>query len=569
MKKVLLFSLAVLLMVAPLAVTAQEPGEGGILLEPQSNIANIGSFNPLRCSGVDCQRIFQLGGITVLGLNENGDIAPMADGGLAADWSFNEDGTLMTITLREDVFWSDGEQITAEDVKFSYEAIASGEIESDQSGFIDSIVTGVEVVDDFTVEFSFESEDCTALNVAGFSLVPAHVFGFDGNFEGFDYSVMIDHPFDTEPNVSAGPFVWSSTTDQQINMVANQNYSFADGVLPTGYAAVDVPDFTVGLDRFLAGELNIMLDQVEIARMQEVRDSDNQWIDFPANSYTYLGLNTANPDNPQDALDADGNIIEQDPHPIFGDVRVRQALTYAIDRVTVVSEVLNGEGVVPFSFEIPTSWAVHPDLEVYPYDVELADQLLTEAGWVDGDGDGVREATADALYAEEGTPLSFELITNDSNPQRVDIGTVVQDQLGDLGVEVDFQPIDFNAAVDALLAQTFDAVILGWSLSYPANPDQTQIFGAAADTVGSGFNFTSWVNEDFIELNEQARTLPGCDQGERAEIYHEMQEIIYEEAPYIFLYAPNDMYAVSPALEGWSSLPNQEFYGVEDWAFSQ
>jgi peptide/nickel transport system substrate-binding protein len=567
---ILLLVLVVALAVAPFSALAQDPGTGGPILEGQPGLENIGSFNPLRCSGTDCQRIYQFANPTVIGIDPaTAEFVGGAPGALAESWEYNEDGTQLTIVLRQDPVWSDGEAITSEDVKFTYEAIKSGVIESDLTGYIDSIITAVEIVDDYTVIFSFAEADCTALNVVGYPVIPAHVFGFDGDYAAFDYTVLVGHPYDTEPTVSAGPFVWaSSVPGQQINMAANQSYIDApeSGIIPAGYAAVSTDDFNVQLDRFLAGELNFMAS-VPLPRMQEVRDSGNQYFDFPANAYTYLGLNLADPANPVSALDEAGNLVEQAPHPIFGDVRVRQALAYAIDTQSIVNGVLNGEGSQIFGTEIPTSWAVSPDLAPYPFDLAQAEALLTEAGWV-LNADGVRVCDG-CLYAEAGAPFSFTLITNDSNPTRVDIGVLIQDQLRELGIEVDFQPQDFNTVVESITGQTHDAFILGWSLSFPSNPDQTQIFGAAADAVGSGFNTGSWINEEYIALNEEARVLPGCDQAARAEIYHRMQEIVYEEQPYVFLYAPNDMYAALPSVDGFGPYPVQPFWNVETWEISQ
>lgn len=569
MRRIAMLTMILVVLAAPLAVYAQDPGEGGFIIEGENDIGNIGSFNPLRCSGVDCEQIFEFMFPELIGIDpETADFAPGAAGSLATGWEFNEDGTQLTVFLRDDYVWTDGEVVDAEDVKFTYEAIASGTAESDLTGFVDTIITDIEIVDDFTVTLSFAAADCTSLNVAGLDIIPAHAFDFDGDFDSFDYSVLIDHPMDTEPSITGGVFQYgSSVTGQSVNLLANETYVDAEpGVIPTGYVMTDVADFTVEVERFFNGDLNY-IEVGDVSRMQEIRESDNQWFDFPANSYTYMGFNLADPDNPQDALDEDGNLVEQDPHPIFGDVRVRQALSFAVDTADLVENVLDGEGQQIFGTEIPTSWAINPDLEPYPFDLEQADALLVEAGWVlDDDGDRVCDG---CLYAEDGSPFEFDLITNQGNPQRESIGVIIQEQLSQLGIQVNYQAIDFNTVINAILNQEHDAVIIGWSLSFPSNPDQTQIFGPEADTVGAGFNTGSWINEEYIALNEQARTIAGCDPAERAELYYRMQEIVQEDAPYIFLYSPNDMYAASPDLEGFSPFANVPFWNVTTWAISE
>src|SRR5690606_658911 len=208
--------------------------------------------------------------------------------------------------------------------------------------------------------------------------------------------------------------------------------------------------------------------------------------------------------------------IDQGSHPIFGNVEVRRAIALGIDVESIIDAAGFGEGERMTSFIIPASWAYANDLPPIAYDPDAAAAALEAAGWVDADGDGVREATADNGYAEEGTPLSFTLYTNEGNTRREAIGTLIQDQLSQIGVQVDFQTIDFNTLLDIMDAQTFDAIILGWRNGYPDDPDATQLFTPASDVVGAGSNFTSWNNEEFTALNNQAKSLPGCDPAERA-----------------------------------------------------
>src|SRR5690606_24771821 len=108
--------------------------------------------------------------------------------------------------------------------------------------------------------------------------------------------------------------------------------------------------------------------------------------------------------------------------------------------------------------------------------------------------------------------------TNEGNTRREAIGTLVQDQLAQVGIQVDFQTIDFNTLLDVMDSQTFDTLILGWRNGYPDDPDATQLFTAGSDVVGAGSNFTSYNNPEFDALNAQAKTVPGCDPADRAVI---------------------------------------------------
>ncbi len=142
--------------------------------------------------------------------------------------------------------------------------------------------------------------------------------------------------------------------------------------------------------------------------------------------------------------------------------------------------------------------------------------------------DGAARSAQGAMYAEDGTPLQFTLYTNEGNTRREAIGTLIQDELAQVGIKVDFQTIDFNTLLDIMDSQTFDAIILGWRNGYPDDPDATQLFTPGSDVIGSGSNFTSYNNPEFNALNDQAKTVPGCDPAERAPLYAQMQKIMQQ-----------------------------------------
>lgn len=565
----LVFALVLVALVIPGAVMAQEPGSGGPVIQGNfSGSTNIGSFNPIRCSGTDCRRVSAFMFPTVIGVDvDTASFAPMGNGGIATDWSVSEDGLTYTVSLRDDVFWSDGTPITAGDIVFGYDAIASGAVESSLTGYVDEPGVGIQsinVIDDYTLEFVMGAALCDAVNrIAVTYPLPAHAFG-----EGFEFADMVGHYFDVAPDVTYGPFAFGNAVPGEfIALVAADN--FDDTVVPEGFLYVDVPDQTVLVERFLEGEMNF-LDNPPQARRADIRASDSQVFDFAGNSWDYVGLNLADPTNPQDGYDEDGNIIDQGNHPIFGDVRVRRAMQLGINVADIVEGAVFGEGSQMAANELPTSWALNPDLAPIAYDPEAAAALLEEAGWVDTDGDGVRECVG-CMYAEEGALLEFTLQTNQGNTRRETIGVIVQDQLGDLGFNVNFEAIDFNSLIAFFQSQEFDAYILGWQNGFPVDPDQTQIFTSTGDVVGSGFNAASFNNErvnELMALANDATATNGCDPAARAEYYYEIQQILQDEQPYVWLFATNGVYAASAAVENFDPRANQPLWNVQNWTIS-
>jgi len=577
-KLVLLGAILVLvgaLMVAPIG--AQEGGQGGIIIE-----GNLGgdpaTFNPIIASDTASRRItgFIYPGFLAVDPSQ-ATIVPsyesIAGGAVVNDWEISEDGTVYTFKLRQDVFWSDGTPVTSADIIYTWEAIVAGAqgIVSTPLSFVidptgESGILDVQAPDDYTVVVTFANAECTALNNAGVLYpAPSHMLPAD-------LTELNDAPFNLNPTVSGGPFLFSDfRPGEQVALVHNPNYSDAQlgYVNPSGFIYQNVPDQNVMVERFLAGETNV-IDSPAVARIADIRAAQEQGrvqlYSYPGNIWDYFAMNLADPTNPQNGLDEDGNPIDQGFHPIFGDVRVRQAIARGIDVDAIVSAAVFGEGSRMTSFIIPASWAYADDLPPIAYDPEAAAALLEEAGWVDLNGDGVREATAAALHAEEGTPLSFTLYTNEGNTRRAAVGTLIQDQLAQIGIRVDFQTIDFNTLLDIMDSQTFDTIILGWRNGYPDDPDATQLFTPASDVVGSGSNFTSYHNPEFVRLNNLAKSLPGCDPAERAELYIQMQEIFQNDLPYVPLYVINGNYAASASVNGFDPYPAQLYWNVDTWS---
>ncbi|MDX2162529.1 MAG: ABC transporter substrate-binding protein [bacterium] len=567
---------AILVLAAALLVAPVVAQDGGIVIE-----GNLGgdpaTFNPITASDTASRRVTGFLYPGFVGTDPaQAVIVPDAPGALVQDWSISEDGTVYTFTLRQDLAWSDGTPVTSADVIYTWEAIqagAQGIVDTPLSFVIDPTretgILSVEAPDDYTVVVTFASAECTALNNAGVLYpAPSHVLPAD-------VAGLNDAEFNLNPTVSGGVFLFSEfRPGEQVALVRNDNYSDAPegGVGPAGYIYVNLPDQNVLVESFLAGETNV-IDGPAVARRAEIRAAADegrvQNYDYPGNAWDYLAFNLADPNNPQNGLDEAGNPIDQGNHPIFGDVRVRQAIAQAVDVDAIVDAAVFGEGERMTSFIIPASWAYNTELPPIAFDQAAAIALLEEAGWIDDDNDPTTPRVAQgAMFVEDGTPLTFTLYTNEGNTRREAVGTVVQDYLAQVGIQVDFQTIDFNTLLDIMDSQTFDTFILGWRNGYPDDPDATQLFSPASDVVGAGSNNTSYSNAEFMALNDQAKSLPGCDPAERAPLYGEMQAIFQQDLPYLPLFAINGNYAASASVTGFDPYPSQLFWNVDTWTVS-
>ncbi len=574
---IVLLVVLTMLMAMPATLVAQEPGEGGAIIEGNGG-TSVGALNDLRCAGADCRTVTQFLTVPFLGVNpETAFYAPNVETALAIDWTVSEDGKTYTFNLRDDLYWSDGEQVDGWDYQFAYYAYKNADAFESPYGYEVADFENVTVSEDgFTVTVEFSSASCTALGDSVLNMVPSHVFGWTPEIgEDFDWTSLIGHPYETNPNVSGGPFIFQSMDSERVVLVANPNYPRT--VVPEGYLYVTVPDQTVMAERFIAGELNVS-DNPQQNKWDEIRSDDNlQTFEYTSGLWDYLALNHANPDNPMDGieLDDEGNPVldengdyipvEQDPHPLFGDVRVRQAIQMAIDLDVIMDKAVFGEGTVMTSFVLPGSWALDPNLSPVKPDQEGALALLAEAGWTDSDGNGILD--------KDGMEFSFELLTNEGNTRRGQITELIQQQLAEIGIEVEIAAIDFNQLLDLTATQTYDAVVLGWQSSYPDDPDEWDgLFNIEQDIVGSGFNDFSYHNPEITRLFIEARNVPGCATEERAQIYYEIQRILAEEQAYIWLFARNGLYAASADIEGWGPAANDMYFGftpVDAWRITR
>jgi peptide/nickel transport system substrate-binding protein len=210
---------------------------------------------------------------------------------------------------------------------------------------------------------------------------------------------------------------------------------------------------------------------------------------------------------------------------------VRRALSHLVDKQNLVDKVMLGlakpvEG--PIAFQRPE---YNEDLSPWPYDPEKAKALLAEAGWKDGDGDGVLDKEIDGRRV----PLRFELISNAGNDERKKVGLAVIDSFKRHGIDASFRSVDWSIMLANVGKFDYDAVVLGWTSSLGAPPDAYQLWHSS-QAVEDGSNIVGFKNAEVDRILEEARVT--FDAEKRKQLYWRFQEILYEQQPYTFLFAP-------------------------------
>ena len=530
---------------------AGEAAPGGVWTRASLTDASI--LNPILSSDNASSAIHQILFPRLIGLHPvsgalepGGNLLPV--GAMAESWDVSDDGLVWTFNLRDDVSWSDGEAVDADDFKYTYDAIASELVETPRKSNVE-LIESIEVLDAQTVQITFKEVKCDALNDLALGWLPSHLYAED-------YSDIMDNAMNDAPAVSAGPLIFQSwARDDNTILVRNENY--ADGAaFMDGMIWRIVPDPGARLAQLQSGEVDYIDAQPEQIAVIDA-DPNLKRFNFKDDGYAYIGLNLANPDNPLPGQDEDGNFIEQDPHPILSDKAVRLAIAHSLDYASIIKNVYLDQGYQIASNVLPAvEWAYDPSIEPYAYDLELAAQILDEAGWVDSDGDGVRE--------KDGQKLELSLMTNAGNTTREDLGVLVQDQLGSAGFQINFEAIDFGTVVNNLLGQTFDMVIIGWT-GVGSDPNDDSFWHSRFDTPGSGFNFVSYQSEKMDELLEAGVSVPGCATEERAPYYQEIQQMIHDDIPYVFVTGTVGNAAYDAGWEGIDPGPWSFYWNVNEW----
>jgi peptide/nickel transport system substrate-binding protein len=342
-------------------------------------------------------------------------------------------------------------------------------------------------------------------------------------------------------------------------------------VSPTEWVYLQTGSSDAEVERFRAGDLTYL--GIPPNYQTEFRDDPNYQIyEQTAFGFSYLAFNLANPDNPLPGLDEDGNPVEQDPHPIFGDQRVRLALAYMTDTEAIVEGIYEGAGVPIGTHTVATSYFFRDDLS-RDYDPDLGVSMLEEAGWVLEDGSECRVCRNCAYTAVdpdyEGSEMRFNITANEGNDVRERYAQFVSAEWNDLGVCSEYGTLEWGSAfIPALVGQTFDVVTLGWTGLGEDNGDMTWAYGPEADLPGGGFNFVSFSNERFNELQAMQRDpaqTNGCDLETRKPMVQEAMEILFNEVPYIYLVNNNIMLAAQAEVEGFDPRPYSNFWNIDSW----
>jgi peptide/nickel transport system substrate-binding protein len=425
---------------------------------------------------------------------------------LADSYEIAPDGKTYTFHLNKDATWHDGTDVTAEDVKFTFDVALDEKSPNPRRSTIEQLLESYRVIDDDTFEMVSKEPFATFLYDVPYGVftMPKHIW------ENVPPEEWPNDPGSTGQDparvVGTGPFKFQEWRQgESVTLVRNDDYYDTNAIPVIDELVMRIlPDPTTEVEALEAGETDIM-EVVPAPQVEEVQNTEGLKVDiYPGYSFTYIGLN-----------------LDPEKTTLFQDQRVRAALFIGIDKEAIKNNIFLGYGEVARGTQPKLSFAYDPESidETYDYDPERAKQLLAEAGWVDTNGDGIVE--------KDGQTFSFELLTNTGNGAVTDqILAELQQRWREIGIEMTPNLMEWSAMLDVTsTTHDFDAVLqaFGW------DPSASQGALFRCDSYGGGFNDGKYCNPEFDKLDDQQ--LRELDREKRRQLLIEQSKLVWHDLP--------------------------------------
>lgn len=441
--------------------------------------------------------------------------------GVVESWSWGEDSKSLTLTLRSDITWADGAPVTARDFAFAFEVIGDPKVRSPRIGYFEALSSPPEVLSPTEIRFNYSEpgDRYTRLSQATSYYLPHHLLG------EIDREALRGHPIAKSP-VPTGPFkLEEHKPGQSLTLVPNSAFSgpVQDRARLKRVQFKVIPEYQPRLLKLKRGEIDFM-DSLRVKDADELRAS-NENLRIERRGYRFMDYVAWNLNDDR-----------------FKDKEVRRAMAHAVDVDGMISRLLKSESGETYAQQAvssisPELCAVRAKVDPIKRNLEQAQQMLADAGWTDTDGDGIVD--------KGGVKLAFTMLVDRGNERRSEAAQLIQNDLKAIGVQVDLETLEYNAMSERLKKKKFQAAMGGWAASLFIDPsamwhsDEKHLF-----------NFPSYSNPKVDELIERGLRTP--DPAEAAPIWREMQEIIYEDQPYLFLWWRDDIVAIDSRFQDTS-----------------
>ncbi len=500
-------------------------------------LADVETLNPILSAGAVESDIMNGIFSTLLKVNEHLGFEPDL---LKKMPQISSEGLIYSFTLREGVKFHDGVEVTAKDVKFLYEMMM------DENNIVANRemwenIEEFKILDDYNFEITLKERDVTWMENWAYAhtmIVPKHIL--EEEFLAGDGQLTKGGEFSREP-VGSGPYEiveWKPT--EYIMLQRNEDYYRGTPEINTILFKV-IPDSNTMFAQFVTGDIDLY-NRAQPNHYSDLIEMQGEGSEIVVHKYSEFVY-----------THADFNLRL----PVFQDKAVRQALNYAFPKEDFIDTVLDGIGSPAYSYIPPMSWAYNPGIKTYEYNPDKAVQLLEEAGWHLGE-DGVR--------VKEDLRLEFTINTTSGDRTREQFQEIAKQAWEDIGAQVHIENYEPGTLFgDILMNLKFDMILFAWSSGFDPDGEALWHSKQRPDVYGTGQNFVGYVNEHLDNLLTEGKK--EAEQEKRKEIYHEVQEILAEDVPSLFIYFNEDIVAVPGNLQNFRPNPTQagNTWNIYEW----
>jgi ABC-type transport system substrate-binding protein len=432
---------------------------------------------------------------------------------LATDWIISKDNKIFEFKLREGVKWHDGEELTAEDVKYSYDVIFSDDFKAVQLRSYYESIDSVEVVDKYRVRFKVKDEYFKNFEVcAGITVLPKHFYTNQENKKEFGRKL-----------IGTGPYLLTKyERGQKIILIKNPNW-WGNNI----ESEKDTHNFSKIYLKF-AQDLNVQLELL--------KKGDIDFLSFPfPEAFVKKTIGKVWDDKivkvkTQNKTPKGFNFIAWNfKHPILKDKNVRKALSMLLNRPLILEKFeYNLSEPATGPIYVQSDYA-NPEVKPVEFNPKEALRILNQAGWRDSDKDGI----LDKILNGKKTDLSLTLM--EPSQDMMKILTIYKEEARKIGVEINLKNIEWNSFVKLLDERNFDAVRLAWGAG-GVDWEPKQIWHTKSSE-GAGSNFISYSNSEVDKLIDESRKI--YDKDKRILILRKVHKLIADDYPYVFFFNRN------------------------------
>jgi len=442
---------------------------------------------------------------------------------LAKSWKFSEDFRELTYNLRRDVKWSDGQPVTAEDVKYTFDLMVDPKTRYAKVGLL-QFVEGVEVVTPNAVKFKFNRVYSDELFDTGIFVLPKHVLSAMAGLRSgeFDAAPVTDGPFTVEQ--------WARGS--QLSLVSNQGFYKGRPALDriTVRFFADEPGLLAALQK---GDVDVTSDLSPASVAQAYQDPNLTTIDYPGWTYTYIGWNLKS--------------------QLFSKVEMRRAFAMAINTTEMIQDVLKSKGKTVAGPLLPVSWAYDAEQKPLPYDPEKLKAELAAMGWREKNRDGF-------LYNKNPRQaLEITLLLAQGQPVQEAAAMMVQKQLRETGVKVNLAVVDAVTFIQRIKEGKFDAMLFSWKNDFKVDP--TAVWHSRPDK--GRFNLLGYSNPTVDTLIDQG--LATLSRRKAKDLWVKFQRIISDEQPTTYLFVPDIVTMVYKGFKGPGTDERGPLASLDEW----